>query len=371
MDSVKCIVVGAGVVGLAIARALSLRGHETIVVEAERIIGSGVSSRNSEVIHAGIYYPTGSLKARFCVEGRKKLYAYCRERGIPHRRCGKLIVAATEEQREQLEGFRRRAAESGVDDLRHLSAEDVLRMEPDLRCVGGLESPSTGIIDSHALMLSLRGDAEAAGAVFAFETKITNISSGAQGLQLCFHDEAAPSLEARLVVNSAGLNAQAVASSVADLPKAHIPPIHYAKGNYFGLAGKSPFSRLIYPAPEEGGLGTHLTLDLGGRARFGPDVQWIDKPDFVVEPKHADKFYRSIRVYWPGLPEGALYPDYAGVRPKLTGPGEPDADFIISGPANHNVGGLINLFGIESPGLTAALAIGEHVAGMAEEAMDF
>jgi L-2-hydroxyglutarate oxidase LhgO len=370
MDSVECVVIGAGVVGLAVARALALDGRETIVVEAERLIGSGISSRNSEVIHGGIYYPPGSFKARFCVEGRRQLYAYCETHAVPYRRCGKLIVATTEPQISELGLLDARARSCGVDDLRLLSGTEARRLEPALNALAALESPSTGIIDSQAYMLSLQGEAEANGAVVAFNTRVTGLDVGRNGMRLRVQNETDPSLAARMVVNAAGLNAQSIARLVEDLPQDRIPPLYYAKGNYFGLTGRSPFTRLIYPAPEAGGLGTHLTLDLGGHARFGPDVEWIAEPDFTVDPRRSKRFYDSIRAYWPKLPDGALSPDYAGIRPKLSGPGEPPADFVISGPDDHGVAGLINLFGIESPGLTASLAIGGHVAQLAANAFD-
>jgi L-2-hydroxyglutarate oxidase LhgO len=366
MDSVDCVVVGAGVVGLAIARALAQRGLETVVVETQRHIGTGESSRNSEVIHAGIYYPEGSLKARFCVAGRKALYEYCEARGIAHRRCGKLIVATTAAQVEQLTALRTFAAAAGVDDLTLLTGAQARRLEPDLHCVAALESPSTGIVDSHAYMLSLQGDAEAAGAVLAFETPVTRLSQGSRTIELALGRDSAPCLQTRLLVNSAGLSAQTVALSLAELPQCSVPPLHYAKGNYFSLSTRSPFTRLIYPLPQVGGLGVHLTLDLGGRARFGPDVEWIDAPDYRVDPARSSQFYEAIRTYWPALRERSLLPGYAGVRAKLSGPGEKAADFVISGPGDHGIPGLINLFGIESPGLTSSLAIAAHVASLAE-----
>jgi L-2-hydroxyglutarate oxidase LhgO len=367
MDSVDCVVVGAGAVGLAVARALAQRGLETIVVEAQRHIGTGESSRNSEVIHAGIYYPEGSLKAQFCVAGRKALYAYCEARGIAHRRCGKLIVATTTAQVEQLAALRAFAAAAGVDDLVPLTANQARRLEPDLHCVAALESPSTGILDSHAYMLALQGDAEAAGAAFAFETPVTRLWQESRSIELTLGQDSAPSLRARLLVNCAGLNAQAVALSLAELPRRSVPTLHYAKGNYFSLSTRSPFTRLIYPLPQVGGLGVHLTLDLDGRARFGPDVEWIDAPDYHVDPARSSGFYEAIRMYWPALRDGSLLPGYAGVRAKLGGPGHKAADFLISGPTDHGIPGLINLFGIESPGLTSSLAIAAHVASMANE----
>jgi len=369
MTVTDCVVIGAGVVGLAIARALSMQGHETVVVEAERRIGGGVSSRNSEVIHAGLYYPQGSLKARLCVQGRRELYAYCAARSIPHRRCGKLIVATAEAQAPDLDQIKRHAAANGVDDLQELDAAAARRLEPALRCISALQSPSTGIIDSHAYMLALQGDLERYGGVVALGARVRALMRHGDLIALTFEGEDQPSLAARLVVNAAGLSAQALARTLPDRARASTPPIHYAKGSYFSLAGRSPFSRLIYPAPEPGGLGVHLTLDLAGQARFGPDVEWVETLDYAVDPGRAARFYAAIRAYWPGLPDDALAPAYAGIRPKLSAPGGPAADFRIDGPLHHGVPGLIELFGIESPGLTASLAIAGHVAAMAQGAL--
>jgi L-2-hydroxyglutarate oxidase LhgO len=370
MDSVDCVVVGAGAVGLAIARALASCGFETVVIEAQRHIGTGESSRNSEVIHAGIYYPRESLKGRFCVAGRKALYAYCEARGIAHRRCGKLIVATTDAQLGQLAALHESGRAAGVDDLVQLTMAQVRRLEPELQCAAALESPSTGIIDSHAYMLSLQGDAEAAGALFAFDTTVTRLSPATRSLQLTLGTDSAPSLNARLLVNSAGLGAQALASSMPEMPLHSVPPLYYAKGNYFSLSCRSPFRRLIYPLPRAGGLGIHLTLDLEGRARFGPDVEWVDSPEYSVDPARSSAFYAAIRTYWPALRDGTLLAGYAGVRAKLTGPGASAADFVVAGPADHGIAGLINLFGIESPGLTSSLAIAAHVATLAREHLD-
>jgi L-2-hydroxyglutarate oxidase LhgO len=364
MDEIDCVVIGAGVVGLAVARALANDGREVLIVDKEALIGSGASSRNSEVIHAGIYYKPGSLKARLCVEGRARLYAYLGARGLPHRRCGKLIVAPSAAQTPELEAIRRSAEANGVEDLRWLSGKEARAMEPELRCDAALLSPSTGIIDSHAYMLALLGDAEAAGAVLALRTEVTALEPAADGVSLTFAGEAAPSLRAHLVVNSAGLDAPGLAATcMAD----RAPTAYFAKGSYFTLSGRAPFSHLIYPTPEPGGLGVHLTLDLAGQARFGPDVEWVDAPDYVVDPRRGERFYAAIRQYWPGLRDGALAPAYAGVRAKISAPGQPAEDFRISGPAEHGVAGLINLFGIESPGLTSSLAIGEAVASVARE----
>lgn len=366
MDSVDCVVVGAGVVGLAVARALAKRGHETLVAEAAPRIGTGASSRNSEVIHAGLYYPVGSLKARFCVAGRHALYDYCSGRGIAHRRCGKFIVATNPAQLDKLESIAATARAAGVEELRMISGSEACEREPALRCVAALESPATGILDSHAFMLSLQGDAEAAGTVFAFNTPVTQMWPAAGGIELAFRGESRPTLRARLVVNAAGLDAQQVALSMAGLPHETVPPIHLAKGNYFSIAGRSPFSRLIYPVPEDGGLGIHLTLDLQGRARFGPDVEWVQARSYDVDPARAAAFVPAIRRYWPRLPDDALQPAYAGVRAKLTGPGGKAADFVIATPREHGIAGLVNLFGFESPGLTASLAVGDHVAAIGQ-----
>jgi L-2-hydroxyglutarate oxidase LhgO len=364
MEEIDIAVIGAGVVGLAVARALALEGREVVVLEAESAIGTATSSRNSEVIHAGIYYAPGSLKARLCVRGKELLYAYCDTHSVPHRRCGKLIVATSNEQLGEMQAIREKAAANGVHDLRVLSRSEALAREPALDCVAALESPSTGIVDSHALMLSLQGDAEAHGAMLALRSPVTGGRIADDGIELDVAGDEPMRLKARCVVNSAGLHAQALARALQGFPPQHVPPAHYAKGNYYALAGRSPFSRLIYPIPEAHGLGVHLTLDLGGQARFGPDVEWVERLDYGVDARRADGFYGAIRAYWPALPDGALSPAYAGIRPKLHGPGEAARDFLIQGPAEHGVPGLVNLFGIESPGLTASLAIGEWVAGL-------
>lgn len=362
-ETVDCMVVGAGVVGLAVARALALQGREVMVLEAADAIGTGTSARNSEVIHAGLYYPTGSLKARLCVQGREMLYAYCADRGVPHRRCGKLIVATAAEQIPALQGIESRALANGVTDLQWLDAAAAQALEPALQCVAALHSPSTGIIDSHALMLALQGDLEHAGGLVALNSPLAQAHCTAEGIHLQAAD--GTELLARTVVNAAGLSAPDLARRFEGLHSRHVPTPHYAKGNYFTLAARAPFSRLIYPAPEAAGLGVHLTLDLGGQARFGPDVQWVDDPaDLQVDPARGDAFYAEVRKYWPGLADGALLPGYAGMRPKITAPGEAAADFVVQGPAVHGVPGLVNLFGIESPGLTSSLAIAAHVAAL-------
>lgn len=364
METVDCIVAGAGVIGLAVARELARRGMETIIVEAADAIGTETSSRNSEVIHAGIYYPEGSLKAELCVAGRQKLYAYAAERGIPHKRCGKLIVATLPEQRETLAGIIAKAKANGVDDLVMLGAAEAMAMEPSLTCTAAVHSPSTGIIDSHALMLSLLGEAEDGGAFLSLNTEIVSgrIDGGSFVLQTKDTSTGAGfEIAARHFVNAAGLGANRLAAALEGLDPTFVPPLRYARGNYFSVTGKPAFSRLIYPVPEPGGLGVHLTLDLNGGMRFGPDVEWIEEKDYTVDPRRADHFYGEIRKYWPGLAEGGLSPTYSGIRPKLSGPGEPAADFVIQGPETHGVSGLVNLFGIESPGLTSSLAIAELV----------
>lgn len=365
LDQLDCIVIGAGVVGLAIARALGQAGLETIVVERNAAIGEETSSRNSEVIHAGIYYPAGSRKALSCVAGRDMLYAYCDSHNVPHRRCGKLIVASSDAQVEKLDAIEEKARANGVDDLERLSKVQALDMEPALNVVAALHSPSTGVIDSHAYMLSLLGEAEDAGVMVAFGVGVKSIQPTGEGCAITLEGDDAPSVRARIIVNAAGLGAVKLAHAIEGFPRERIPHAYLAKGSYFTLSGKSPFSRLIYPVPEQGGLGVHLTLDLGGQARFGPDVEWVETPNLDVDPARGARFYDAIRRYWPELKDGVLAPGYAGLRPKIAGPGEPDADFVISGPDSHGVPGLINLFGIESPGLTASLALADEVAALA------
>ena len=359
MDKVECVVVGAGIVGLAVARALAMAGREVVILEAEDAIGTHTSSRNSEVIHAGIYYPNGSLKARACVAGRKRLYDYCEEHGVPFRRCGKLIVATNESQKLELKEIQKKAHGNGVADVVEIPAEEAMRMEPALRCVAALHSPSTGIIDSHALMLAYQGDAESAGAMLGLKSVLTGVVFTGTAFEL--HAEET-SIQTKMLVNSAGLRAPSVARLIKGYPAEKAPRELYAKGNYYSLAGRAPFSRLIYPVPEPGGLGVHVTLDLAGQARFGPDVEWVERIDYQVDPKRAERFYAAIRRYWPALPDDALSPGYAGIRPKISGPAETAADFVIQGPAEHGVPGLVNLFGIESPGLTASLALADDVA---------
>ncbi len=363
-ETIDCIVIGAGAVGLAVARELAIGGREVVVLDAAAGIGTGTSSRNSEVVHAGIYYEPKSLKARLCVQGRQALYDYCDARHVPYRRCGKLIVATSTAQQQALLAIQAKALANGVDDLRRISAAEARALEPAIACTAALLSPSTGIFDSHAYMLALQADAENAGALFAFGSPVTGGVIDAAGITLAIGGREPGRWHARTVVNCGGLHAQAIAASLDGMPAAQVPQTFYAKGNYFSLAAPARFDHLVYPVPEPGGLGVHLTLDLGGQVRFGPDVEWIDAIDYRVDGRRADAFYAEVRKYWPDLPDGALQADYAGIRPKLSGPGMPAADFRIDGPAVHGVAGLVNLFGIESPGLTASLAIARMVAGM-------
>ena len=363
MDRLDAVVVGAGVVGLAAARALALSGREVVILEAEDAIGTHGSSRNSEVIHAGIYYPRDSLKARSCVAGNRRLYEYCVERGIPHLRCGKLIVAADEAQISRLCEIQSNALENGVTDVVWMAREQARALEPQLNCAAALYSPSTGIIDSHALMLAYLGDAEANGAVLALKSVLNGVVVTDRGMELQVNENR---FLTKILVNSAGLAAPSVARRIEGMPQELVPGQYYAKGNYYSLAGRAPFSRLVYPVPEPGGLGVHVTLDLAGRARFGPDVEWVERVEYSVDPRRAQAFYAAIRRYWPALPDGALAPAYCGIRPKIAGPGAPAADFVIQGPREHGVPGLVNLFAIESPGLTASLALADHVAACLE-----
>jgi len=364
MDSVDCVVIGAGVVGLACARSLAAAGREVIVLERETDFGTGISSRNSEVIHAGLYYPTGSLKARLCVAGRGMLYRWCAERGVAHQRCGKLVVATRPAQMDALAALRAKAEANEVDDLQMLDQVQVAALEPALTAHAALLSPSTGIVDSHGLMLSLLGDAEAHGAMLALASPVLSGAADGEGIVLQVGGESPMALRARWVINAAGLDAVALGRCITGPARAQLPDAWFARGVYFTLGGKAPFSHLIYPLPEPGGLGVHLTLDLGGQAKFGPDVEWIEAPDYTVDPARAARFAEGIRRWWPALDDTRLAPGYAGVRPKIVGPGMADADFRIDGPEAHGTPGLIHLFGIESPGLTAALAIGAHVASM-------
>lgn len=364
IDRVECIVVGAGVVGLAIARRLSMAGKEVIVVDSADMIGTETSSRNSEIIHAGIYYPKDSLKARFCVEGKHALYDYCPAHGIGHEKLGKIIVATSEDQIPELERLKQVAVGNGVPDLEWMTPAEVREMEPAVFCVAALWSPSTGIIDSHGLMLGYQGDAESHGAMIAFMSPVAKGRVVDNGIVLDISGGEPMALQADMVVNSAGLWAQQLAHNIEGIPKDTIPPFYFCKGNYYTLAGKPPFNHPIYPVPEKAGLGVHVTVDLGGQVRFGPDVEWVEDIDYDVDPARADVFYEAVRRYYPDLAEGAILPGYSGIRPKIQAPGEGAHDFVIHGPRDHGVDGLVNLFGIESPGLTASLPIADHVADL-------
>jgi L-2-hydroxyglutarate oxidase LhgO len=363
-DRFDCVVIGAGVVGLAIGRALALLGREVLVIERHRAPAQETSSRNSGVIHSGIYYPFGSLKARFCVRGREMLYEYCASRDIAYQRCGKIIVAQAEQLRalEQLEA---RGRQNGVTDLQRLTAADVQTLEPRVACVAGLLSPATGIVDVHELVMALVADLESRGGSVAYGSTLESIDVTGQSPVL--RVRSGPDrmdFACDVLVNSAGLDAVPLLRAIDGYPAALVRTAYYAKGNYFSLRGGRPFRHLVYPMPNEAGLGIHATLDLDGATRFGPNVEWVDAPEYAVDERHAAEFYTSIRGYWPGLPDGSLQPGYAGVRPKLVGPQEAAADFVIEGPLDHGRSGLFNLLGIESPGLTSSLAIAEYVASM-------
>jgi L-2-hydroxyglutarate oxidase LhgO len=366
-ERIDCIVIGAGVIGLAVARALALSGRETLVIEAETVAGSGISSRNSGVIHAGIYYPPASMKARLCVRGRRLLYDYCRARSVEHRRCGKLILATDDSQVTLLAALADNARESGVEDLEMLSGSQARNLEPAAHAVAALLSPSTGIVDSHGLLVALIADLEAAGGRVVARCPLRRAAPASGGILLEVGAGEPFEILATTVINCAGLGAQATARRIEGIREGTIPPQFLAKGHYFRLQGRAPFHRLVYPVPEGGGLGVHFTLDLAGRARFGPDVEWVNELDYGVDPARAEAFHGAIRRYWPQLPAGALHPDYAGIRPKLTGPGMPAADFLIQDAQVHGIPGLVNLYGIESPGLTACLALAEHVVGLVAE----
>jgi L-2-hydroxyglutarate oxidase LhgO len=375
MDSVDVVVIGAGVVGLAVARALALHGREVIVIEKEAAIGQGVSARNSEVVHAGLQYAPGSLKARLSVHGKQMLYDYCVQRGVNIQQCGKLVVATDASQHDTLHAMQAKATANGVP-THWLSAAQAIAMEPQLQCTAALQSPTTGIVDSHALMLALQGDLENAGGIVVLKTTATAVqlsnSNQAAGHVITAQaamDNVVHQLQAKVVVNAASLHACALARCFKGLGAHHIPREYFAKGSYYQLAGKAPFSQLIYPAPQDAWLGVHLTLDLGGQAKFGPDLEWLDiespeQIDYTVDPARAASFYAAVRKYWPALQGGALQPCYSGVRPKIYGPGMAAPDFRIDGPAVHGIPGLVNLFGIESPGLTSSMAIGQYVADM-------
>jgi L-2-hydroxyglutarate oxidase LhgO len=361
MESIECVVAGAGVVGLALARRLAMEGREVVVLEKEDRFGTGLSSRNSEVVHAGIHYDPGSLKAQLCVAGNRALYGYCEARGVAHRRCGKLVVATAEDQLEALRSVQARAAACGVQ-VRWLDGPAVRELEPHVRCRAALHSPSTGIVDSHGLMKALLKDAEDHGAHLVLRSPVIGGRIARDGIELQVAGAEPTRIRTRRFFNCAGLGAQALARALEGLPADSVPPLHLSKGSYFALAGSNPFRHLVYPVPVSDWLGVHLTLDLAGQARFGPDQEWVDHEDYDVDPRRADTFYASVRQYWPDLPDHALVPAYSGIRPKLRGPGEPAADFQVQGAEIHGIPGLVNLFGIESPGLTACLALAEHLA---------
>jgi L-2-hydroxyglutarate oxidase LhgO len=366
MDQVDAVVVGAGAVGLAVARALAQRGLDTVVLERERAIGTGVSSRNSEVIHAGLYYAPGSLKARLCVEGRQRLYDFCRSHGVAHQRLGKLVVATSADQVAGLDALVAKARGNGVRDVCRLSADEARAMEPELACHGAMWSPSTGIVDAQGLMRALHGDLEAAGGAVAVSSPVLAVELGEASHVVHVGGDEPMALRTRMLVNAAGLGAVPLAAQMQGLDARHVPRAFRCKGSYFALAGASPFKRLIYPMPQDAWLGVHLTLDLGGQARFGPDVEWLGEDDgspidYQVDAGRAEAFYADVRRYWPGLPDGALVPAYSGMRPKIHGPYEAAPDFLLQGLADHGVPGLLNAFGIESPGLTSCLALADEV----------
>ena len=361
----QVLVIGAGVVGLAVARAAARKGHDVVVAEAANAIGTGISSRNSEVIHGGMYYPTGTLRGRHCVAGRRMLYEFCAAHGVPHRKCGKLVVATNEVELEKIHAIEAQGRINEVENLEMIGANAARALEPEVSCIGALHSPETGIIDGHAYMLALRGDLEDAGGAIAFNTPVLGAARKSGQWQVAFGGDGG-SFPFDAVVNCAGLSAQAVARRMDDYPATRVPRLVLGKGNYFSFAGKPAFTRLIYPTPIVGGLGVHVTLDLAGRMRFGPDVEWVANENYDVDATRAALFYERIRTYWPGLPDGSLAPDYSGIRPKLTGPNEPQADFLIDAPAQHGLPGLVQMFGIELPGLTSSLSLAEEVAGYLE-----
>jgi L-2-hydroxyglutarate oxidase LhgO len=364
-DRVECVVVGAGVVGLAVARALALAGREVLLLEAEPHPGTMTSARNSGVIHAGLYYTPGSFKARLCVAGNRALYGYCKARGVDHQNCGKLIVANGDEEEQVLLHLLERAHANDVDGVRLISGTEAFKMEPEVRCTAALHCPTSGIVDQHPYMLALQGDMENAGGTLVCDCRVESIARLADGWRVRTGGESATEVDARFVVNSAGLGAVDLLNRIEDYPKPKIPTMHLGRGNYFTVAARSPFKHLIYPVPHAAGLGIHATLDLGKRVRFGPDVEWIDEIDYSVNAARAPLFYAAIRRYWPKLADGALMPDYTGIRPKLHGPGEPQPDFRIESEQEHGLAGLVNLLGIESPGLTSSLAIGDYAASFA------
>lgn len=362
MADIDAVVIGAGVVGLAIARELSLRGISTIILEKEREFGTGTSSRNSEVIHAGLYYPAGSLKAKLCVRGKALLYSFCESHGVSHQRCGKLIVASQASDIPALEALLAKGRINGCDDLVMIDKQEAKALEPELSCVGALHSQSTGIIDSHGLMLALLGDAQDNGCQIAYRAEFRSAEKHGDEFVISVGGDEPMEISSSLLINASGHFAPDIAQEICQGGSANLPKAYFAKGNYFSLLGKTPFSHLIYPAPQEHGLGVHLTLDLAGRARFGPDIEWVDSLDYRVDPQRCEGFYEAIRRYWPQLPDQSLSPSYSGIRPKISGPNDPALDFRIDDEETHGVTGLINLFGIESPGLTSSLAIAAEIA---------
>ncbi|HEV7606490.1 MAG TPA: NAD(P)/FAD-dependent oxidoreductase [Steroidobacteraceae bacterium] len=364
-DQVDCVVIGAGVVGLAVARALALAGREVLLLEAENHAGTITSARNSGVIHAGLYYAPGSFKARFCVAGNRAMYDYCAARGVDHHNCGKLIIANGAEEEQVLQRLLNTAQRNEVPGVRLISSAEAHKLEPEVRCTAALLCSSSGIVDQHPYMLALQGDLENAGGTLVSDCRVDSLTRSGGGFLVKTGGASATEVQARFVVNSAGLGAVDLLNRIDGYPKERIPVLHLARGNYFTVAARSPFKHLIYPVPQTAGLGIHATLDLGKRVRFGPDVEWIDKIDYSVDTARAPVFYEAIRRYWPGLADGALMPDYTGIRPKLHGPGEPQPDFRIESPADHGLAGLVNLLGIESPGLTSSLPIGDYVASFA------
>ncbi len=378
MDRIDCVVVGAGVVGLAVAREMALQGRETILLERESAFGTVSSARNSEVIHAGIYYPKDSLKAKLCVEGNRLLYEYCRSHQVATQPYGKLIVASDETQIDDLQAILYKAQNNGVPEIKMISGEEAKTLEPNLNCVAAILSSTTGVVDSHGYMLSLLGGFEDAGGMIAYQSPFISakpIGKNAEGgYQLEIGGADGMQIQTKLLINCAGMSAPAIAQKIEGLRNDQIPKAYFAKGNYFSLSGKSPFAHLIYPIPEPGGLGVHLTLDMGGQAKFGPDVEWLDIDaeewiDYTVNPKRGEGFYEAVRRYWPGLKDNSLQPDYSGVRAKIVPPNAPAGDFCFNAPQDHGMQGLYNLYGFESPGLTASLAIAKHLQGQIKNSL--
>jgi L-2-hydroxyglutarate oxidase LhgO len=368
VQEVDCVVIGAGVVGIAVARALAQAKREVVVIEAADAIGTGISGRNSEVIHAGLYYPKNSQKAQLCVRGRRLLYQLCQEAGVPHRETGKLVVATTQEELPVLHDLHARGIANGVSKIEFLNSLEARSLEPALHCVSALYVPVTGIVNVKALMTAMVAQAEAAGATFLLHTPFRSGRATGPHFELeCGLGTDATKIRSRVLVNAAGLNAQSVAGRITRMQAALIPPLHLNKGVYFSIAGTAPFQRLVYPVPRQDGLGIHFTIDMAGQGRFGPDDEWVDTIDYSVDPRRAEDFYEAIRRYYPDLKQGALQPAFAGIRPKIQAPGGPPADFAIQGRAQHGIRGLVNLFGIESPGLTAALAIAGEVVTLVKQ----